>query len=118
MANLAGAGPGAGPALKLPDELDVNAFRAALLALPGLPQDTVAQLQNVKDWERTLIIPVPEDATTKNVTIKGNAGILILDGQGRGSLLIWQDNGIMYAVGGTVSEADVMLVANNLTDAR
>ncbi len=118
MANLAGAGPGAGPALKLPDELDVNAFRTALLALPGLPQDTVAQLQNVKDWDRTLIIPVPEDATTKNVTIKGNAGLLILDGQGRGSLLIWQDNGIMYAVGGTVSEADVMLVANNLTNAR
>ena len=117
MANLAGAGPGAGPALKLPDELDVNAFRTALLALPGLPQDTVAQLQNVKDWDRTLIIPVPEDATTKNVTIKGNAGLLILDGQGRGSLLIWQDNGIMYAVGGTVSEADVMLVANNLTNA-
>ncbi|HEY8599676.1 MAG TPA: zf-HC2 domain-containing protein [Thermomicrobiales bacterium] len=117
MANLAGAGPGAGPALKLPDELDVNAFRAALLALPGLPQDTVAQLQNVKDWDRTLIIPVPEDATTKNVTIKGNAGLLILDGQGRGSLLIWQDNGIMYAVGGTVSEAEVLDVANGLTTA-
>lgn len=118
MANLANAGPGAGPALKLPDELDVNAFRTALLALPGLPQDTVAQLQNVKDWDRTLIIPVPEDATTKNVTIKGNAGLLILDGQGRGSLLIWQANGIMYAVGGTVSETDVLAVANSLTDAR
>lgn len=118
MANLQNAGLGAGPALKLPDELDVNAFRAALLALPGLPQDTVAQLKNVKDWERTLIIPVPEDATTKNVSIKGNAGLLVLDGQGRGSLLLWQDNGIMYAVGGTLSEADIMLVANNLTNAR
>ena len=118
MANLPSAGPGAGPALKLPDELDVNAFRAAILALPGLPQDTVAQLKNVQDWDRTLIIPVPEDATTKNVSIKGNAGLLILDGQGRGSLLLWQDDGIMYAVGGMISEADVLLVANNLTDAR
>jgi hypothetical protein len=118
MANLPNAGPGAGPALKLPDELDVNAFRTAILALPGLPQDTVAQLKNVQDWDRTLIIPVPEDATTKNVSIKGNAGMLILDGQGRGSLLLWQDDGIMYAVGGMISEADVLLVANNLTDAR
>jgi anti-sigma factor RsiW len=118
MANLPNAGPGAGPALKLPDELDVNAFRTAVLALPGLPQDTVAQLKNVQDWDRTLIIPVPEDATTKNVSIKGNAGMLILDGQGRGSLLLWQDDGIMYAVGGTISEADVLLVANNLTNAR
>lgn len=122
MANLPNAGPGAGPVLKLPDELDVNAFRTALLALPGLPQDTVAQLKNVQDWDRTLIIPVPEDATTKNVTIGGNLGgnpgLLILDGQGRGSLLLWQDDGIMYAVGGTISEADVLLVANNLTNAR
>jgi len=115
MANLPGAG--AGPALKLPSELDVNAFRAALLALPGLPQDTVDQLKNVKDWDRTLIIPVPEDATTKNVTINGNAGLLILDGQGRGSLLLWQANGNLYAVGGTLSEADVTLVAEGLTPA-
>ena len=88
------------------------------MALPGLPQDTVAQLQNVKDWDRTLIIPVPEDATTKNVTINGNAGLLILDGQGRGSLLLWQANGNLYAVGGTLSEADVTLVAQGLTPAK
>lgn len=118
MANLPDAGAGAGPALKLPAELDVNAFRAALLALPGLPQDTVDQLKNVKDWDRTLIIPVPEDATTKNVTINGNAGLLILDGQGRGSLLLWQANGNLYAVGGTLSEADVTLVAQGLTPAK
>lgn len=118
MANLPNAGPGAGPALKLPDELDVNAFRAALLALPNLPPDTVAQLKNVQDWDRTLIIPVPEDATTKNVSIKGNAGLLILDGQGRGGLLLWQANGNLYAVGGAASEADLLLVANNLTTAR
>ena len=117
MANLPDAGAGAGPALKLPSELDVNAFRAALLALPGLPQDTVDQLKNVKDWDRTLIIPVPEDATTKNVTINGNAGLLILDGQGRGSLLLWQANHNLYAVGGTLSEADVTLVAEGLTPA-
>ena len=118
MANLPDAGPGAGPALKLPAELDVNAFRAALLALPGLPQDTVNQLKNVKDWDRTLIIPVPEDATTKNVSINGNAGLLILDGQGRGSLLLWQANGNLYAVGGTLSEADVTTVAQGLTAAK
>ena len=112
MAVLNGDTSAAGPALKLPDELDVNAFRAAL---PGLPADTVAQLKAVKDWERTLIIPVPEDATTKNVSIKGNAGILIVDAQGRGSLVIWQQGGMMFAVGGTLSEVDLMAVANGLT---
>ncbi len=107
--------PGAGPQLTLPAELDVNAFRAALLALPGLPADTVAHVKAVKDWERTLIIPVPEDATSKNVTIKGNAGLLILDGEGRGSLLLWQQDGMLFAVGGTLSEADIMAIANGMT---
>jgi anti-sigma factor RsiW len=105
---------GAGPVLTLPDELDVNAFRAALLALPGLPADTVAQVKGVKDWERTLIIPVPEDATSKNVTIDGNAGLLILDGQGRGSLLLWQQDGMLFAVGGTLGEDEIMDIANGL----
>jgi anti-sigma factor RsiW len=115
MAVLDSDVPGAGPQLTLPAELDVNAFRAALLALPGLPADTVAQVKAVKDWERTLIIPVPEDATSKNVTIKGNAGLLILDGEGRGSLLLWQQDGMLFAVGGTLTEADIMAIANGMT---
>ncbi len=115
LANLPGGGAGAGPALKLPNELDVNAFRAALLALPGLPQETVAQVRNVQNWERTLIIPVPEDATTKNMMIAGNAGLLIIDGQGRGSIVVWQQDGSLYAVGGTLGEADILGIAGSLT---
>jgi hypothetical protein len=114
MATLDSDIHGAGPVLTLPDELDVNAMRTALLALPGLPADTVAQLKGIRDWERTLIIPVPEDATSKNVTVKGNAGLLILDGQGRGSLLLWQQDGMLFAIGGTLGESDIMAVANGL----
>ena len=94
MANTDPAVPGAGPILHLPDNLDINAFRTALLAVPNLlPQQTMDQIKNVSNWETTLIIPVPENAVTTNVTVKGNAGLLIVDGQGRGSLLIWQSNG-------------------------
>lgn len=115
MAVLDSDVPGAGPQLTLPDELDVNAFRAALLALPGLPTETVNQIKAVKDWERTLIIPVPSDATSKSVTVKGNVGLLILDGEGRGSILLWQQDGMLFAIGGTLSEADIMAIANGMT---
>src|SRR5262249_26108582 len=118
VATLPNGGPGAGPALQFPDELDLNAFRTALLALPGLPQDTVNQLKNVQDWERTLIIPVPEGTTTKNVSIDGNKGLVIIDAQGRGSVVLWQSNGQLFAVGGTLSEADLLSIANGLTNAR
>lgn len=114
MAVLNSDTPGAGPALKLPAELDANAFRAALLALPGLPADTVAQLKAVKDWERTLIIPVPEDATTRNVSIKGNAGLLIADAQGQHAFVVWQQGGMLFAVGGTLTEAEALALANGL----
>lgn len=115
----------ASPTLTVPDELDVNAFRAAILALPGLPQDTVAQIKAVEDWEKTLIIPVPQDATTSNVTVKGNgglfdrgdAGLLIVDGQGRGSLLLWESAGVLYAVGGQLTGDEALAVANSLATA-
>jgi hypothetical protein len=117
MANTDPAVPGAGPILHLPDNLDSNAFRTALLAVPNLlPQQTMDQIKNVSNWETTLIIPVPENAVTTNVTVKGNAGLLIVDGQGRGSLLIWQSNGKMYAVGGTISGDEAQAIANSLTN--
>ena len=114
MAVLDSDVPGAGPQLTLPDELDVTAFRAAVLGLPGLPADTVAQVQAVQDWERTLIIPVPNNATSKPVTIKGKDGLLILDGEGRGSLLIWQRDGMLFAVGGTLTEDEIMDLAKDM----
>lgn len=117
MANTDPSVPGAGPILHLPAELDVNAFRTALLAVPNLlPQQTMDQIKNVNNWQTTLIIPVPENAVTTNVTVKGNAGLLIEDGQGRGSLLLWQNNGKLYAVGGTISGDEAQAIANSLTN--
>ncbi|MGN6812519.1 MAG: hypothetical protein ACTHMP_16775 [Thermomicrobiales bacterium] len=117
MANTDPSVPGAGPILHLPAELDVNAFRTALLAVPNLlPQQTMDQIKNVSNWETTLIIPVPENAVTTNVTVKGNAGLLIVDGQGRGSLLVWQSGGKLYAVGGTISGDEAQAIANSLTN--
>lgn len=107
------------PTLTVPDELDVEALRAAVLALPGLPEDTVNQVKAVKDWEKTLIVPVPQDATTKNVAIKtglltSEPGLLIADGQGRGVLLLWAHEGVLYAVGGNITAAEAEAVAADL----
>lgn len=104
----------ASPTLKVPNEVDLNAFRTALLALPGLPPETVEQLKAIDNWEKTLIIPVPQDAVTKNVKINGEAGLLILDGQGQGGVVVWAVNGVLYCVGGTLPEADLLAIANSL----
>lgn len=104
----------ASPTLTVPGELDVNAFRAAVLALPGLPADTVAQIKAVKDWQKTLIIPVPANATTENVTINGNPGLLILDPVSQGGVVMWQANGVLYAVGGRLTRDQLLTAANGM----
>jgi anti-sigma factor RsiW len=106
----------ASPTLTIPKEIDVVAARAVLLAMPGLPEDTVAQLRGIKDedLDKTLIIPVPQDAKTEQVTIDGNAGILIADGQGRGVVVIWQNKGTLYAAGGNLSRDEILAIARNL----
>ena len=104
----------ASPTLSVPSNLDVTALRTALLGIPGLPADTIAQLRAVENWEKTLIIPVPQDATTENPDISGNPGLLILDGQGRGSLLLWQDDDILYAVGGNLTRDEALAVARSM----
>lgn len=104
----------ASPTLTVPTELDVNAFRAAVLALPGLPADTVAQVKAVKDWQKTLIVPVPSDASTENVTIGGNPGLLIMDGKSRGGVVMWQASGVLYAVGGHLTRDQLLAAANSM----
>lgn len=110
----------ASPVLSLPDEIDVDAFRAAVLAMPNIPQETKDQLKNVKDWRSTLILPVPQDAQVSNPEIStGPLGaikipaLLIADGQdpSRGSLLLWQQNGMLYAVGGHLTPDQARAIA-------
>ena len=106
----------ASPTLTIPSEIDIVAARAALLAMPGLPADTVAQLKAIKDedLDKTLVIPVPQDATTEQIKIKGNPGILIADGQGRGVVVIWRAGDTLFAAGGNLSRDEILDIASNL----
>jgi len=117
----------ASPTVQVPNTVDVGAFRAAVLAMPGLPEDTVKQIKAIdtdKDaWQKTLIIPVPDDAKTENVKINGNAGLLIVDTQGH-SLVLWsveskdsrtkQSVSVLYAVGGNLTGDEALAVAKSL----
>jgi hypothetical protein len=115
------------PTLHTPDGLNMDALREEILMLPGLPTDFVAQLRSIEDWQQTLVIPVPEGAEARDVTIGGQAGLLIeageFDGNNWGfsfdvdsdvSVVMWNDDGILYIVAGTVSGSDVLNVAGSL----
>lgn len=100
------------PTFSYPHGLNMDNLREDILQFPGLPSDLVAQLRGINDWESTLIIPVPEGAETKNITINGEAGLLI--SYEDGSAVLWQKDGILYAVAGQLSADEVRDVADSM----
>jgi hypothetical protein len=104
----------ASPTLITPEGLDMDALREELLSLPGLPPDFVAQLRAIEDWQSTLVIPVPEGHSSDDVTIDGEPGLLITSDDGKGSVALWEHDGILFIVGGTESGDTISSIANSL----
>ena len=100
------------PELILPETIDPELLREDLLSLPGLPPELVAQIRAVRDWRETLIIPVPADASTRQVTLHGASGLLIEAPEG--SAVLWQKDGVLHAVGGTMDGETVLSVAESV----
>ena len=101
---------GESPTYEVPD--DLAALRDELLRLPNLPASLVAQMAAIQDWQSTVVVPVPSQATSRNVTVQGQPGLLI-SGEGNTALL-WQQNGILYGLAGNLSQAELIKVAESL----
>src|SRR5438105_10954306 len=93
----------------------VEQLQQYLLAQPGVTPELAAQIRAIKDPSSTLPIPIPVNmATSKNVTVQGVPGVFVGDSTGLGSAVIWQKDGVVYGVAGTLSESEIMTVANSL----
>jgi hypothetical protein len=59
-------------------------------------------------------VPIPIDlASGSAVTINGARGVLIGDSTGLGSAVIWQHNGVVDAIAGTLTIGEVLDVARS-----
>jgi anti-sigma factor RsiW len=105
------------PELQVPAGVDVNKIHNQLLLAAPLPADIVKQLQGIADWKGTVPVPVASGASSKSseVAIDGVTGLLVTDTEHGGSILMWQKDGVIYAVFGTVSETEVLDAARSLT---
>lgn len=103
------------PPIVRSDGVTVEQLQQYLLAQPGITPQLAAEIRAIKDPTSTLPIPIPIDmATSKNVTVQGVQGVFVGDSTGLGSAVIWQKDGVVYGVAGTLSEAEVMAVADSL----
>jgi hypothetical protein len=84
-----------------------------LLSQPGVPPDLAAQIKAIKDPSTTLPIPIPKGmATTEQVRVDGVQGLLIKAVFGAG--VVWEKNGVIYAVGGQLTSDQVLAIATTL----
>jgi len=105
---------GKGPLVQS-DGVTVEQLQQYLLAQPGVTPQLAAQIRAIKDPSSTLPIPIPVDmATSKSVTVQGVTGVFVGDSTGLGSAVIWSKDGVVYGVAGTLSESQILAVANSL----
>jgi hypothetical protein len=90
-----------------------------LIQQPGIASnpDLVAQIKAIGEplAAGNLVIPVPANlATSTPTTVKGNSAVLIADNTGAVKGLVWEQNGLVYAVGGHLDEGQLVAIANGL----
>jgi hypothetical protein len=105
---------GKGPLVQS-DGVTVEQLQQYLLAQPGITPSLAAQIRAIKDPSSTLPVPIPVDmATSKTVTVQGVQGVFVGDSTGLGSAVIWSKDGYVFGVAGTLTESQILVVANSL----
>lgn len=93
----------------------VQTLENYLLSVPGIPAGVASELRAIRDPEQTVPIPIPIDlASASTVSVNGAPGLLIGDSTELGSVVLWQHNGVVYVVAGTVSAAEALGIARSL----
>jgi hypothetical protein len=100
------------PEIKVPDGVNPNELRAALLDLPILPADLRNQLAAINDWQNTMVLP--EIGDSEQVTIAGNEAIYNKSAHGDYGNLMWVDNGVIYQISGVLDRDSMIKIAQSI----
>jgi hypothetical protein len=86
-----------------------------MLSMPNVPADVVAQLRAIGDPSHTLPIPLDFDRTSaKAVSVNGLQGLAIGDETGLGTIVVWQQGGVVYVVAGALRESEALALADGV----
>jgi anti-sigma factor RsiW len=113
---------GRSPELDVPANVDVKRLGEIGLEMMGVAPAEAARLSNSIDWATTLVVPVPKNlATVQEITVRGTTGYLMRNqttnaqtSESDVPVLFWEANGILYAVSGNLSDAELVNVAQGL----
>lgn len=106
------------PELTLPAGVDVQALGEIGLRILGLPAAEATQFARAIDWNTTLIVPVPPNATSfSKVNIGGRQGVLIAHQppeQSPTNTIVWSTDDRVFALVTLLSHEQALAVANSV----
>ena len=95
--------------------VSVAEIKKVLLAQPGLSPSVRAAISAIDSPTGNLPIPIPAgQVNAHSVKVQGVTGTAVGDSTGLGSAAIWIKGGRVYGVAGTLTEDEVLAVANGL----
>ena len=110
------------PVIAFPAGVDVATIAEIGLRLLGLERAEAYRFAQSIDWRSTLLVPVPAAAATfHQVEVQSGTGLVIESGQVReglggrgGSLVLWSNADMVYALGGPVRSTDTLQMAQSV----
>lgn len=108
------------PIVSVPPGLDIDQLAQVALEATGMSQSEAAAFCQTVDWKSTLVIPIPENASSyQQVTVDGAEGTLILGRAHNGRPgefgLVWVKNGIIYSIHGAGGPARALALAGSMS---
>jgi hypothetical protein len=124
--NFAALAQAPSPEVELPPGADLARLAELGMRILGVDRAQARQLSQSVDWRTTLLVPVPHNAASfRSVHVNGNPGLLIatssrseLEGPRSGdrveNIVMWSDNGHLFALIGNLDSVDTMRVAESV----
>ena len=111
------------PIVRATGSASLEELRNVALSIPGLPPQLVAQLKQIDLNSGVVPLPIPSGIDSQSITVHGTQGLLLTKNISTtipqfkkfpaGSAVVWQTGGIIYAVGGTISNIKQLLKSAN-----
>jgi hypothetical protein len=112
------------PDVRLPPATDLEDLGTIALQITGMSRKEAERLARTVDWNTTLLVPVPASASSfRRVHVHGKPALLIESRSGTeeipagrhgGAVVMWAEDGMVYAMAGNVNETDLMLMAESV----
>jgi len=111
------------PTVSATGSASLQELRDVALSIPGLPPQFVTQLKQIDLNSGVVPLPIPSGVDSQSIAVHGTQGLLLtknisttipnLKKFPAGSAIVWQSHGIIYAVGGTISNTNMLLNSAN-----